>query len=99
MDERLEGVITAAVLVGTAYRLRDERGLVLALRRLVGAVERWQRRRTDTRPSERDENTLYGHRLVAYGIRRPNDRLLAMVLKKRVDVQIRQSALCARRGC
>ena len=37
-----EGVLTAAVLVSAAFRLRDERGLLAALRTLVGAVDRWE---------------------------------------------------------
>ena len=37
-----EGVLTAAVLVSAAFRLRDERGLLAALRTLVGAVDCWE---------------------------------------------------------
>ncbi|MCB1884931.1 MAG: hypothetical protein KDG89_13195 [Geminicoccaceae bacterium] len=35
---RVEGIVTAAVLAATAFRLRDEDGLVLSLRRLTDAV-------------------------------------------------------------
>lgn len=35
-----EAVFAAAVMTATAFRLRDEEGLLLALRRLVQAVER-----------------------------------------------------------
>jgi len=35
---REEGVTAAAILVATAFRLRDEEGLVVALRKLVAAV-------------------------------------------------------------
>ncbi len=41
--EALDRIVTAAVLVATAFRLRDEDGLVLALRRLVAAVEASER--------------------------------------------------------
>ncbi len=37
-EERGEAVIGAAVLVATAFRLRDESSLVFALRRLADAV-------------------------------------------------------------
>ena len=37
--QALDRIVTAAVLVATAFRLRDEDGLVIALRRLVAAVE------------------------------------------------------------
>lgn len=36
-------VVTAALLTATAFRLRDEAGLVTALRELVGAVSSWER--------------------------------------------------------
>ncbi|MGF1476425.1 MAG: hypothetical protein ACFB6S_12750 [Geminicoccaceae bacterium] len=39
-DETSEGVVSAAVLTATAFRLRDERGLIAALRQLVAAVDR-----------------------------------------------------------
>ncbi|SNB62726.1 hypothetical protein SAMN07250955_103173 [Arboricoccus pini] len=35
----LQPVVTAAVLVTAAFRLKDERGLVVALRRLATAVD------------------------------------------------------------
>lgn len=35
-----EAVLAAAVMAATAFRLRDEEGLLVALRRLVQAVER-----------------------------------------------------------
>ncbi len=38
-DPRLEDVIGAAVLVATAFRLRDEDALILTLRRLTDAVD------------------------------------------------------------
>lgn len=37
-----ESVITAALLVATAFRLRDEDALVIALRQLVEAVRRFE---------------------------------------------------------
>ncbi|WGF87294.1 hypothetical protein [Marinivivus vitaminiproducens] len=36
-------VVTAALLTATAFRMRDEAGLVTALRELVGAVSTWER--------------------------------------------------------
>lgn len=39
-QEAVDDVVTTAVLVATAFRLRDEEALVLALRRLVEAVRR-----------------------------------------------------------
>ncbi len=38
-DPRLENVVGAAVLVTTAFRLRDEDALILTLRRLTDAVD------------------------------------------------------------
>ena len=38
-DPRLESVVGAAVLVATAFRLRDEDALILTLRRLTDAVD------------------------------------------------------------
>lgn len=38
-DSRLETVVGAAVLVATAFRLRDEDALILTLRRLTDAVD------------------------------------------------------------
>jgi hypothetical protein len=38
-DPRLENVVGAAVLVATAFRLRDEDALILTLRRLTDAVD------------------------------------------------------------
>jgi len=38
-DPRLEHVVGAAVLVATAFRLRDEDALILTLRRLTDAVD------------------------------------------------------------
>ncbi len=38
-EPRLENVIAAAVLVATAFRLRDEDALILTLRRLTDAVD------------------------------------------------------------
>jgi|GEM_PF-1995939 len=38
-DPRLENVVGAAVLVATAFRLRDEDALILTLRRLADAVD------------------------------------------------------------
>jgi len=37
-DRRLENVVGAAMLVATAFRLRDEDALILTLRRLTDAV-------------------------------------------------------------
>lgn len=37
-DPRLENVVGAAMLVATAFRLRDEDALILTLRRLTDAV-------------------------------------------------------------
>ena len=37
-----ESVLTAAILVATAFRMRDEHGLGRALRLLVGAVASWE---------------------------------------------------------
>ena len=38
-DPRLEQLVGAAVLVATAFRLRDEDALILTLRRLTEAVD------------------------------------------------------------
>lgn len=38
-----EAVLAAAVLVATAFRLRDEAGLVATLRRLADAVDAWEK--------------------------------------------------------
>ena len=38
-DPRLENVVGAALLVATAFRLRDEEALILTLRRLTDAVD------------------------------------------------------------
>lgn len=38
-DPRLENLVGAAVLVATAFRLRDEDALILTLRRLTDAVD------------------------------------------------------------
>jgi hypothetical protein len=38
-DPRLEKLVGAAVLVATAFRLRDEDALILTLRRLTEAVD------------------------------------------------------------
>jgi len=38
-DPRLENIVGAAVLVATAFRLRDEDALILTLRRLTEAVD------------------------------------------------------------
>ncbi len=42
-EERGEAVIGAAVLVATAFRLRDESSLVFALRRLADAVTSFEK--------------------------------------------------------
>ncbi len=38
-DPRLENVVGAAMLVATAFRLRDEEALIMMLRRLTNAVD------------------------------------------------------------
>lgn len=38
-DSRIENVVGAALLVSTAFRLRDEEALILTLRRLTDAVD------------------------------------------------------------
>jgi hypothetical protein len=43
----LEPVVTAAVLVTAAFRLKDERGLTAALRKLASAVDRLESSRSD----------------------------------------------------
>ncbi|MGF1562940.1 MAG: hypothetical protein ACFB3T_12265 [Geminicoccaceae bacterium] len=43
LAEPHEPVIGAALLVATAFRLRDERGLITALRALVDAVDRFEK--------------------------------------------------------
>lgn len=52
-DARLESLVTAAVLVSTAFRLRDEEALILTLRRLTEAVDALQREAEATTPDER----------------------------------------------
>ncbi|MFO1038894.1 MAG: hypothetical protein U1E45_18795 [Geminicoccaceae bacterium] len=42
--QALEPMIGAAVLVTTAFRLRDDDGLVASLRHLTDAVEAWETR-------------------------------------------------------
>jgi hypothetical protein len=44
----LEPVVTAATLATVAFRMRDESGLVAALRALTTAVEELERRRGDS---------------------------------------------------
>ncbi len=44
-DERSEAVISAALLVSTAFRMRDESSLVFALRRLADAVASFEKAR------------------------------------------------------
>jgi hypothetical protein len=39
------GLVTAAMMAATAFRLKDMEGLLLALRTLVAAVDRYQRSR------------------------------------------------------
>ncbi len=46
LDE-LEPVIGAAILAATAFRLRDEEGLILALRNLVRGLKRLEVARND----------------------------------------------------
>jgi hypothetical protein len=38
-ESRIENVVGAALLVATAFRLRDEEALILTLRRLTDAVD------------------------------------------------------------
>ena len=45
--EELEAVIGAAILAATAFRLRDEDGLILALRGLVRSLKRLEASRAD----------------------------------------------------
>ena len=45
--EELEPVIGAAILTTTAFRLRDEDGLILALRGLVRSLKRLEAGRAD----------------------------------------------------
>ncbi|HET6521269.1 MAG TPA: hypothetical protein VFG47_15825 [Geminicoccaceae bacterium] len=45
--EELEPVIGAAILAATAFRLRDEEGLILALRGLVRGLKRFEATRAD----------------------------------------------------
>ncbi len=40
-----DGLVTAAVLAATAFRMKDMDGLLTALRSLVAAVERYERAR------------------------------------------------------
>jgi hypothetical protein len=40
-----DGLVTAALLAATAFRMKDMEGLLMALRTLVAAVERFERRR------------------------------------------------------
>jgi hypothetical protein len=47
LDE-VQPVISAAVLAATAFRLRDNDGLVSALRILVGATKTFEERRADS---------------------------------------------------
>lgn len=49
-DTRLENVVGAALLVATAFRLRDEDALILTLRRLTDAVDA-----LEAEPVEEDE--------------------------------------------
>lgn len=41
----LEQVVTAGVLVTAAFRLKDERGLVITLRKLAAAIDRLEKLR------------------------------------------------------
>jgi len=41
-----DGLVTAAVLAATAFRMKDMEGLLMALRSLVTAVKRYERART-----------------------------------------------------
>jgi hypothetical protein len=43
--DEVEPLISAAMLTATAFRLRDEEGLIVALRELVDAVDRFEMRR------------------------------------------------------
>jgi hypothetical protein len=45
--ECFDGVVSAAVLATLAFRLKDERGLVTALRQLTVAVDALERSRDD----------------------------------------------------
>jgi hypothetical protein len=45
--EELDQVATAACIAATAFRLRDEAGLITALRGLVAAVDRLERARSE----------------------------------------------------
>ena len=40
-----DGLVTAAMMAATAFRMKDMEGLLMALRSLVDAVERYERRR------------------------------------------------------
>lgn len=46
--EEVQPVISAAVLAATAFRLRDDDGLVSAMRILVGATRRFEEHRACT---------------------------------------------------
>ncbi len=47
-DRKLvEGVVTAAVLTTVSFRLRDEEGLVVGLRRLADAIDAFDRAAAD----------------------------------------------------
>ncbi len=47
LQAELEPVIGAAILAATAFRLRDEEGLILALRNLVRGLRRLEAARND----------------------------------------------------
>jgi len=40
-----DGLVTAAMMTATAFRMKDMEGLLLALRTLVDAVDRYERAR------------------------------------------------------
>ena len=43
----LEPIVSAALLVTSAFRMRDEPGLIATLRLLTGAVSAWETRQTE----------------------------------------------------
>ena len=49
-DSRVENVVGAAILVATAFRLRDEDALILTLRRLTTAVDALENAETQAEP-------------------------------------------------